>query len=366
MTRGSQAGDGRTGAAPGATIALLCGAVAAIPILLLVALLPSTPITLLGAAYLTASVLGVVALLTLPWRRHRLRWLGRLACGSIVIIAGLRIAAQPGAATLRVVTGPGIGGPRWANLLFDEQDIVLFGERVAARLGLVSPREDAGLVHALALGYTAMRADGATTRSPFLNTALGQQTPGSFDLLIAEPPSASPARVAVIFLHGYGGNFALQCWLVARPALRVGATTVCPSTGVRGDWWSASGETIVRRTIAMLRERGAQRIYLAGISNGAVGVSHLAPALQDHLAGIILISGADPDVPPPPLPTLVLHGAQDERMPVGLVAQYAAAAGDRASAHIADGDHFLLLKRADAMQAILADWLARQEAAGDT
>ncbi len=352
-------------AAAGRAAGVLIGAGAAIPLLALAALLPSTPITPSGAGFLAASLLGAVALLTLPWRRRRLRWLGRLALASLVLLVGLRLTLHPRSPALSLMTGPALGEPRLASRLFDEQDIVLFGERVAARLGLISAREDAGLAKALHRGYRDMQSEGATTLSPFLHTALGQQRPESFDLLLAEPPGSSPARAAVIFLHGYSGNFALQCWLVARPARSLGAITACPSTGVRGDWWSAPGRQIVRATLDLLRERGVERIYLAGISNGGVGVSRLAPELRDELAGLILISGADPSVAPPALPLLVLHGAQDERVPADVAGQYVSAAGGGASAHIVDGDHFVLLKRADAMQALLASWLARQEAAAD-
>lgn len=180
--------------------------VAAIPTVLLLALLPSTPITWSGAGYLAAVVLLVVALLTLPLRRPR--WLGRLA---LLMIVGLQIAVPRQEPSLTAHTGPAGRGARWVSRLFDEQDIVLFGERVAAHLGLVSTQEDAGLIDALTQGYATMRAAGATTAAPFLHTALGQQQPERFDMLTAEPLSAAPTRAAVIFLHGYGGNFALQC-----------------------------------------------------------------------------------------------------------------------------------------------------------
>jgi pimeloyl-ACP methyl ester carboxylesterase len=225
----------------------------------------------------------------------------------------------------------------------------------------VTPREDVRLSDTLRRAYAVMREDEATTLSPFLSTSLGGQQPAAFDALIAEPPATSP--VGVIFLHGYGGNFAMQCWLVARPALRIGAVTLCPSTGVRGDWWTESGERILRQSIEELHRRGVERIYLAGLSNGGVGACRLAPKLQAQLAGMILISGADPDVPPPALPVLVIHGAQDERMPLPVLQQYAAATGPNGSAYIVEGDHFVLLKQAEALQQVIADWLVRQEGA---
>lgn len=44
-----------------------------------------------------------------------------------------------------------------------------------------------------------------------------------------------------------------------RSAARHGFTTVCPSIGQEGDWWSANGEAILRKTVGFLRRGGATR-----------------------------------------------------------------------------------------------------------
>ena len=187
--------------------AALAGGIVAIPLALLLALLPSTPITLSGAAYLCASTIVVLGAISAPWRQKRWRGLCRLGLALLLAIIAIRSVIPPASAGLVLTTFPAQRGARWLNRLFDEQDIVLFGERFAAwGGGMVSAREDDQLSDTLHRAYTAMRADDAAALSPFLSTALGWQQPESFDVFIATPRSSTPPRAGVIFLHGFGGN----------------------------------------------------------------------------------------------------------------------------------------------------------------
>jgi pimeloyl-ACP methyl ester carboxylesterase len=206
--------------------------------------------------------------------------------------------------------------------------------------------------------------DGATTLSPFLMTYLNQQSPTAFDVVIQEPPETAQPKRGLIFIHGFGGNFTLQCWLVAHAGERVGALTVCPSTDQIGDWWSPQGEAILRETLAYMHRRGIERIYLAGLSNGGIGASDLANRFTSELAGLILISGADPDVPMSGLPVLVIQGEGDERIPAHLAEKYVAAAGAAATYLPLEGDHFVMLKQVDQVQDAIVNWLLKQEQTG--
>ena len=154
----------------------------------------------------------------------------------------------------------------------------------------------------------------------------------------------------------------MQCWLFARAATLHGVVTLCPSVSWRGDWWTDRGEATVRRAIDDLQQRGIERIYLAGLSNGALGASRLASRLHMPLAGLILISGADPDAATASLPVLIIQGTQDERMPAALAQRFARAAGANGSLRLLEGDHFLLAKRADEVEKMIADWITKQEA----
>jgi pimeloyl-ACP methyl ester carboxylesterase len=118
----------------------------------------------------------------------------------------------------------------------------------------------------------------------------------------------------------------------------------------------------LEETIFYLRERGVERIYLAGLSNGGIGASRLANQYQSDLAGLILISGADPTSVPVALPILVIHGETDERIPVSMIEDFVLVSGSKATYHLFEGDHFVLLKQADQVQNAVANWLMEQEA----
>jgi pimeloyl-ACP methyl ester carboxylesterase len=340
-------------------LVFIIGIFASLPFLLFVFLLPSTPITFTGLIYLIACLVMVAGLISTPWLRRGSLALAGLGAALMLIILALRIAFPPLGSHLTLITLPDESGPRWLNRIFDEQDVVLFGARLGPYLGLVSKNESQGLVPAFVEARSKM--DGATTLSPFLMTYLGQQSPTAFDVVVDEPSGAAQPKRGVIFIHGFGGNFTLQCWLVAHAGERVGALTVCPSTSRVGDWWSPQGEAILRQTMAYMRRRGIQRIYLAGLSNGGIGASHLASRFASELAGLILISGADPAAPISGLPVLVIQGKGDERIPASIADRYVAAAGAAATYLLLDGDHFVMLKQADLVQDTIVNWIRKQE-----
>jgi pimeloyl-ACP methyl ester carboxylesterase len=149
---------------------------------------------------------------------------------------------------------------------------------------------------------------------------------------------------------------------MARAGERIGVMTVCPSTRPSGDWWSPQGVEILHQTLAYLQQRGVERIYLAGLSNGGLGASRLAQRFESALAGLILISGADPDAPITRLHVLVIQGNKDERVPVWVAERYIAAAGTASTYLLLEGDHFVLLRQADRVQGAIADWIKLQEA----
>jgi pimeloyl-ACP methyl ester carboxylesterase len=96
-------------------------------------------------------------------------------------------------------------------------------------------------------------------------------------------------------------------------------------------------------------------VFLAGLSNGAVGASGLASSLAASLSGLILISGAPANGNNAGLPTLVVHGTDDA---------LASAASARAFAERTHatyqgfpGGHFVLLTRREEVRKAIADWL---------
>jgi pimeloyl-ACP methyl ester carboxylesterase len=243
---------------------------------------------------------------------------------------------------------------------------------------LVTQREAENAVPAFLAPYQEIRNQTGSMPSPFAATYLFLQRPGAFDAIIVEAGGPGTqgnsgeligtqeerGEAAVIFLHGFAGNFTLQCWLFAKAASAAGMMTICPSTSWIGDWWSADGEATLRQTIQYLHRQGIERIYLAGLSNGGLGASKLAPRLAGELAGLIFLSGVEPNAADTGLPVLLIHGEGDERIPISLARDYAAHIGTQATLVEFPGDHFLLAKDAAEVQQTITDWLTAQEQQG--
>jgi hypothetical protein len=151
-------------------------------------------------------------------------------------------------------TLPG-GGSRWLNRLIDEQDVTLFALRPLQADGMVTPAEMENIYPAFQELYRAMRAREEVMPSPFLATYLGWQRPSALDALFIYPDDDQSPLTAVVFLHGFSGNFTYQCWLVGQARRAASVLTVCPSTRWTGDWWSEAGEAMARAYTAAAGER---------------------------------------------------------------------------------------------------------------
>lgn len=313
-----------------------------------------TPWALTAAAALVVMVVGLVG--------GRRRWPGSTLVGAVALaqVCAVHLVVADEGDHLRAapvpVPVPGAGQGRVVDRLVEEQDVVLSAAPLLGPMKLVPRGEGAGLTDGLRREYARMRAVEGTAPSPFASTVLGLDGRESFDLMWHEV-AGRRSDVGVVFLHGFGGSFALPCWEVASAAARAGMETACPSIGQRGDWWTARGEDITRQTIAWMRARGARRIVLAGLSNGGIGASRLAPRMRGEIAGVVLLSGAAAVEPPRGLPVLVVHGRADHMTSAGVARRYAARAGRRGTLVLLDGDHFVLVARAAEIQSHLTDWL---------
>jgi hypothetical protein len=337
------------------------GLLFSLPLLILFLFLPRTPVSVVGMVYLLSYSLIVLGMIAAPWRPGPSSLLILAGCSIVFGTIAVRVLFPPSGRVVNLMTLPSQSGSRLLNRILDEQDVVLFGAQVAPYLGGISTVEKKSLDIKFSEAFDEMKRQEVTPLSPFLTTYLNRQHPNGFDVVIAEPDSETQPKTGIIFLHGFGGNFTLQCWLMAQVGDQINATTVCPSTGPIGAWWNSQGQAILRETISYLHQRSAERIYLAGLSNGAIGASRLADGHKDNLNGLILISGADPNATMTELPVLLLHGKDDERIPAEMMERYASAAEPNATYHLFEGDHFLLLKQADRVQKAMIDWLRGQE-----
>jgi hypothetical protein len=340
-------------------LAVVAGVLLAIPALVLVVLG-------LGASYspsgwLMVFVLALVVggMITAPWRRRR--WRGVVRAGLALfglVVVGRTVLAGSGDTTM--ITLPGGSRSRWLGRVLDEQDGSLVGARVLARIWRLPSAERTRLVPAMQEAYVAMRSSEGLTPSPALDTLVFRQRPEAFDALIVEPHER-PAQAALVFLHGYAGSFTLECWMIAEAARAISAVTVCPSTGFAGQWWTPDGERTLRATLTYLETRGIRSVYLAGLSNGGVGASLLAPRFARSLAGLILISGVSSEGSTGGLPALVVHGEGDPMMSALAAHAFAARTGVTYAGF--DGGHFVMMVQRAEVRDALGKWL-RKIAAG--
>lgn len=331
---------------------------AALPYLLVLVLVLTGPATWSGVLYVLAMGAMVIGLTTMPLEgrtRRRPRGVTRAGAVAIGLVAFLRCCTASSGTTLSMSDAHG-GSARLVDRVVDESDVAVAGTRVLTASGLLT--DDAPeLPSAMRAAYDDMRKGQGDAPSPVLATYLGLQRPGAFDLVLVDPPSGAPvqADAALVFLHGYAGNFDLPCWQMARAVAPLGVVTACPSTRWVGDWWTPEGEATLRRTVDVLRARGAKKIVLAGLSNGGYGASRLAPRLKGAFVGVIVISGAAPDAAPPGVPTLAIHGARDTMAGVEEARAYAARTSGRLV--VLDAGHFAMLVRAEENDRAVRDFV---------
>ncbi|MDH5576495.1 MAG: prolyl oligopeptidase family serine peptidase, partial [Nitrospirota bacterium] len=141
------------------------------------------------------------------------------------------------------------------------------------------------------------------------------------------PPAYVPDQSypLIVCLHGAGftGQAYLERW-VARLEDRY--LLACPTISM-GAWWTRFGEDL---TLAVLKNVAEEyhidpdRIFLTGMSNGGIGTWIIGMHHPDRFAGIAPMASGIDDVLFPFIenlvhtPVYVIHGAEDQVMPVHL------------------------------------------------
>jgi len=331
-------------------------------VLLGVPLLALCGLTLVGpptVETLGVSVLAmvlVVAGLIAPWRTEA-TYAGSIALLLLLGIIGYRVVEADAGASLRTHTGPAMGDGRLLDRIVPERDVAIGGSNLLVMTGQV---REPGLLDALRDGYDRMRLAEGAVPSSVISTFLMGQTPEDFTVHRYSPGGRFDApEAAIVFLHGYIGNVTLECWQVAQAAGPVGLDTYCPSTEWTGRWADPDGRAIARATIAHLRSRGVRRIYLIGLSAGAIGASRMAHALD--IEGLVLISGASRQAAPASVPTLVLQGDRDTMTPPAPARAYARRAPRARYVEVDGASHWMILSHHERVSEELRRWLARRE-----
>jgi len=129
----------------------------------------------------------------------------------------------------------------------------------------------------------------------------------------------------ILCLHGAGftGAAYLDRWM---PRLGEKYILACPSVTM-GSWWTRFGEELVLQVlhdVQMQYHVDPDRIFLTGMSNGGIGAWIIGMHHADSFAGIAPMASGIDDVLYPFLenlahtPVYVIHGAEDQIMPVQL------------------------------------------------
>ncbi len=136
--------------------------------------------------------------------------------------------------------------------------------------------------------------------------------------------AATKPKQALVFLHGSGGNFLPYAHLMQRVADETRTLVIVPSYGV-GNWHNG-GNAITNELREMLRERGIDRVFIGGLSNGGRGVTQALRAAPTPWAGAIFVSAVierdvvDTSEGVADKPILFVHGAADDRVAIDVAA----------------------------------------------
>jgi len=148
-----------------------------------------------------------------------------------------------------------------------------------------------------------------------------------YRLSLSVPQSYEPTRdyALIVCLHGAGftGEAYLDRW---KTRLGEGYILACP-TYPAGAWFTRRAEDLVLATVQAVQQRyriDPNRIFLTGMSNGGIGAWLIGMHHAPLFAGLAPMASGIDDVLFPFLenlrttPTYIIHGSQDQVMPVEL------------------------------------------------
>lgn len=306
-------------------------------------------------------------LLTAPSRLAALSLLGLL--GAEAAFAAARIlAVDPSPAGLAFCEDDDCSapGPLLARLV-RERESTFAGIALSRTLGILDGPDATRMGAACDRVYDAL--DVLTDQRPAVNALLLASSGDRVRMLTWTPPGDGPFPT-LVFLHGFGGLLTPYLSVLAATALGSRFAIVAPALDTEGAWWERRGRQVLERTLAHLPPQvDPSRLFLVGLSNGAVGATHLAsdPALGSAFLATILLVGIGEAPGPLPHPVLVLPGTDDNRFPLPTVTALARALEDQGTDvtfHPTPGDHFTLFTHTDVLAAEIAAFTAAVEAGG--
>lgn len=206
------------------------------------------------------------------------------------------------------------------------------------------------------------------TKRPFDN--------GHYFLYVPESIESETPKPAIVFLHGSGGNFKPYMWLWSKLAEKEGFVIIAPTFGF-GEWNREGGFEAVKTALRDAKSKTplhSDQIYIAGLSNGGLGVSQVVAQDAQTYKGAIFLS---PIFDERPLstreylkswrgrPHLVISGSKDRRTPIKYVTKYVKhfeqSRIDVTFKKHPGEDHFLFFFRAEEVLDEIGDWLRKYQ-----
>jgi len=147
----------------------------------------------------------------------------------------------------------------------------------------------------------------------------------SYGLYVPDSYGTDKRYGLVICLHeaGFNGDSYLELWQT-----RLGEDYIlaCPTVPM-GDWWTRTAEDLVLATINVVEAHyhvDLNRVFLTGMSNGGIGAYLIGAHHAWRFAAVVPMAAGLDDILMPFLenfrqtPLYIIHGRQDQVMPVSL------------------------------------------------
>lgn len=345
------------------------GVVLAIPLVaILLIFVLANGLTFSSLALASLPILVALLCFLLPTQPSRRRVLGAIVISLSLFDIGyvlLRLRSrEPREAVVRYCEGSNCrASPPFISRIPDEGETAMSGLLLSSVLGLIHGEERDSLERLLGREYellsTSPRFDGLP------NATLISGGGGHRPSLTWVPPGRTDGP-CLVFLHGFGGQLTIYLQSLMSSGLAEESAIVAPFLDTRARWWHDTGEAIVSELIESNLPNAVDRdrVYLVGLSNGAIGAARLAQnaRLSHRIAGVILISGSAQPLGPDldGLDILVITGADDPRFPLAGVESDVAALssqGAQVELEILEGDHFILLSHKREVAQRIGRWI---------
>ena len=149
---------------------------------------------------------------------------------------------------------PGAEVPLYHPL--SERDLAVSGTRLLEVTGYFSRQgETSPILPGMQGAYDSMKAEYIAAPTLVPRSVRGElSSHREIDALVFASPE--PSDRVFVFLHGYGGNWTLPCWLVARAAAQRNMMTICPTLDFDARWWEGKGPALVDQLMNDLKHQG--------------------------------------------------------------------------------------------------------------